>query len=56
MAVGASAAVDDYAVSQPADSTETGNTTTAYTGTWLVGANKCFAQPAPVKKKKHKKH
>ena len=55
MAVGASAAVDDYAVSQPADSTEKGNSTTAYTGTWTVGANKCWPQP-PAKKKKAKKH
>ena len=57
MAVGASSAVDDYAVSQPTDSTETGNTTTAYTGSWTVGANKCWPQPAPTaKKKKAKKH
>ena len=54
MGVGASAAVDEYAVSQGADSTETGNITTAYTRTWVVGANKCWPQPKPVKKaKKH---
>lgn len=54
--VGASAAVDDYAVSQPADSTEAGNATTAYTGTWTVGANKCWPQPPAKKAKKAKRH
>jgi len=53
--VGASSAVDDYAVSQPTDSTETGNTTTAYTRVWQVGTNKCWPQPKAVVKKKHKK-
>jgi hypothetical protein len=49
-------ATDEYAVSSQADSTEPNNATT-YTGTWQVGANKCFPQPkAPVKKKKSKKH
>jgi hypothetical protein len=56
MAVGASSAVDDYAVSQPTDSTETGNSTLAYTRVWQVGANKCWPQPKRVVKKKPKKH
>ena len=54
MGVGASSAVDVYAVSQPTDSTETGNGTSAYTRTWNVGANTCWPQPKP--KKKVKKH
>jgi hypothetical protein len=53
-AVGASSATDEYAVSSASDSTETGNTTTAYTHAWSVGANKCWPKPAP--KKKSKKH
>ena len=56
LGVGASAAVDDYAVSQPADSTETSNATTAYTRTWNVGANTCWPQPKPAKKKAKKHH
>jgi len=49
-------ATEEYAVSSQADSTEPKNAAT-YTGTWVVGANKCWPQPKPVvKKKKTKKH
>jgi hypothetical protein len=55
LSVAAYSATDTYAVSSQADSTEAKNATT-YTGTWQVGANKCWPQPKPAVKKKAKKH
>jgi hypothetical protein len=55
LAVAAFSATDEYAVSSSADSTEKNNAAT-YTGTWRVGANKCWPKPVvkkPAKKKKH---
>jgi hypothetical protein len=55
MSVAAFSATDEYAVSSQADSTEVGNSGT-YTGTWQVGANKCWPKPKPAPKKKSKRH
>lgn len=54
LGVGVTASEDRYYVSQPADSTESGNSSSSFSGTFVVGANKCFPQPkkpAPKKKK-----
>lgn len=51
-AVGASSSTDEYAVSSPADTSASDNSTT-YTAAWQVGANKCWPQPKPKKKSKH---
>ena len=56
LGVGVSASEDRYYVSQPADSTESGNSTTAFTGTFVVGSNKCFPAPKPPAHKPVKKH
>lgn len=54
LGVGVSASEDRYYVSQGADSTESGNSTASFTGTFVAGSNKCFAAPKPApKKKKH---
>jgi hypothetical protein len=49
--LGVVAGLDRYAVSSVVDTTESGNGT-SYSGTFVAGANKCFAAPKPVKKKK----
>lgn len=52
--VGVASQEDRYAVGSVVDTTEAGNTNTAFTGSFVVGANKCFAAPKPPAKKKKK--
>ena len=52
LGVGVTASEDRYYVSQPADSTESGNSSSSFSGTFVAGANKCFPQPKPAPKKK----
>jgi len=50
--VGVAASEDRYYVSQGADSTESDNSTAAFSGSFVAGSNKCFAQPKKPAKRK----
>jgi len=53
--VGVVSQLDRYAVGSVVDTTEAGNTSGSYTGSFVAGANKCFPAPKPPAKKKKKK-
>jgi len=53
--VGVASQEDRYAVGSVVDTTEAGNASGSYTGTFVAGANKCFAAPKPKPKPKKKK-
>jgi hypothetical protein len=53
--VGVASQLDRYAVGSVIDTTEADNSNLAYTGSFVAGANKCFAAPKPPAKKKKKR-